>query len=138
MVGLPGSGKSHWVAEHGGGLPVVSLDDIRVRLGVHPAADQGHVVAAGRREAVRLLGAATSFIWDATNMTRDRRRRIIDTALAYHARVRIVAVECDESVLRERNRRRVRPVPDKAIDSMIRRWEAPTLAEAHQLDVVGM
>ena len=44
LSGLPGSGKDLWIARHGDGRPVVSLDDLRRERGVK----RGDKAAEGR------------------------------------------------------------------------------------------
>ncbi|MEZ4439138.1 MAG: AAA family ATPase [Polyangiaceae bacterium] len=135
MTGLPASGKTYWRKQQP--LPVVSLDELRQRLGVDPAGDQSRVRAAAREEAQGHLRAGRDFIWDATNLEAQRRGRIIDMALDYHARVRIIAVEASAEDVERDNASRPRPVPRDVVDAMLRRWEAPDLTEAHQLEWVG-
>lgn len=133
MSGLPGAGKSHWVATHAGQLPCISLDAIRDELDVDPSETQAVVVAQARERARIWLRAGQDFVWDATNLGRPLRRGLIELFYAYGARVRIVHVEAPDAVLRARNRRRTRPVPDPVIDRLLRRWEIPQPSEAHEV-----
>ena len=130
LSGLPGAGKDTWIATHRPDDPVVSLDALRTELGVPPTADQRPVAAAAHERAREHLRAARSFVWNATNISRQTRDLCTGLAADYHARVDIVAVEAAPRVLRERNRARPEPVPDPVIDRLIRRWEAPDPTEA--------
>ena len=47
LSGLPGTGKDTWIAKNYPKMPVVSLDEIRKKLGISPTERQGAVVAAG-------------------------------------------------------------------------------------------
>ncbi|MBL8179760.1 MAG: AAA family ATPase [Bryobacterales bacterium] len=130
MSGLPGAGKDTWIASHAPGLPVISLDLLREELAAAPTGAQGDVVQAARERARQMLRAKQSFVWNATNLTRDMRLRLIELFGAYGARVRIVYVEAPSAALFSRLRQRERSVPIAAIDRMMDRWEIPELTEA--------
>jgi predicted kinase len=133
LSGLPGVGKNHWIAGHRPELPVVSLDQLRTELGIKPGADQRPVVAAGYRLAREHLRAGRSFVWNATNVSRQLREQCIGLVADYRGRIELVALEAPPRVLRERNRARDAPVPDAVIDRLVGRWETPDPTEAHQV-----
>lgn len=140
--GLPGSGKSTWVAAATGrggtleGQSVVCLDELRRRMGVDPRGEQGAVIQAAKEEARALLRRRAPFIWDATNLSREIRGVAIPLFADYGARVRIAYVEAPASEAQARNRAREDAVPEAALARMSRRWETPTLAECHELELV--
>jgi predicted kinase len=133
LSGLSGSGKSTWIAGNGGEAALVSLDDLREELDVDPAEPQGVVVAAARDRARQALRAHRPLIWNATNLSRDIRRPLIDLFAAYRAKVKIVYLDTGEAEAARRNGERERPVPAKAFDRMLERWEPPDLTECHEL-----
>lgn len=134
LCGLPGSGKDTWVATHRAGVPVVSLDDLRDALDVDPRDNQGAVVTAAKERARVLLRARTPFVWNATNVTRQRRAELVSLFADYGARVRLVYVEAPWETLRRQNRERARKVPEAVISGMIDRWEVPVASEAHAFE----
>ena len=138
MSGLPGSGKDTWLAANRPDLPVVSLDALRVELGVNPAdkRGQGRVVQAARERAREHLRAGRAFAWNATHLSREQRQQTLQLLRDYDARVEIVHVETPHAALLERNRTRAAGLPDAAIEKMLRRWEMPDLTEAHDLTFV--
>ena len=111
MSGLPGAGKDTWVREHLGELPVVSLDALRTELEIDPTDAQGEVVQASRERAKELLRRHEPFVWNATNLSRQRRGPIVDLLADYKARVRIVYLEASAPVLFAQNRGRQAAVP---------------------------
>jgi predicted kinase len=133
MSGLPGAGKDHWIELHRRGVPVVSLDELRLSMGVKPADDQGAVVAAAFGRAKTFLRSETPYVWNATNLSKSLRDRSIGLAADYGARVEVVSVEAPPQLMRRRNRARPHPVPDAVIDRMARRWELPDPTEAHSV-----
>jgi predicted kinase len=135
MSGLPGAGKSRWVAANLD-LPVVCLDDIRSALKVRPTDDQGKVVDHAREQAREHLRRAEPFVWNATNVSRELRARLIDLVAEYNARVRIVYVEPPRERLLRQNPDRSGAVPEMAVERMLRSWDVPDLTEAHQVDIV--
>lgn len=137
LSGLPGSGKDTYVKRHFEGWPVVSLDDLRGELDVDPTDAQGAVVQAAKERAKEHLRKGTPFVWNATNLNRQRRGPIVQMAADYGARVRIVYLEVPKTVLFEQNRAREAVVPWAVIRRMTERWEVPSLLEAHELTVMA-
>jgi len=136
MSGLPGAGKDTFVREHFATFPVVSLDELREELDVEPGEAQGAVVQAARERGREHLRRGERFVWNATNLSRQRRGPIIDMAASYGARIHIVYLDVPVETLRAQNRARERVVPWSVIHRMSERWETPTLVEAHQVDYV--
>lgn len=134
MSGLPGAGKDHWIREKGPDLPVVSLDAIREELKVKPTDKQGAVLSEARERAREHLRRKQSFIWNATNLSRQIRERSISLIADYGARIRIVYVEVPEKMLMEQNRNRKDAVPIEVIRKLLRVWEVPDIREAHSVE----
>ena len=134
LSGLPGVGKSTWAARELPDWPRISLDELRLELGISPTENQGPLVSAARARAREHLRAERSFVWDATNLSRDLRRQVIDLCDAYRARVRLVYLEVPPAVAERQNRERAAPVPRAAIERMLRRWDVPDPAEACEVE----
>lgn len=137
MSGLPGAGKTHWIRHERPGLAVVSLDDLRRELSIAPTDNQGPVRHAALERARVLLRRKEPFVWDATNLQRERRRKLIELFLDYGARVEIAAVEAPRDTLWSQNDSRPDPVPRKVIETMLQRWEYPDETEAHRVHRIG-
>jgi predicted kinase len=133
LSGLPGAGKDHVARERFGDLPQVSLDGLRVTLGIDPRDDQKAVVHAAQEAARALLRGGERFVVNGTNLSRDLRRQWLDLAVAYGARTQIVYVEVPRARLLTQNRERAAPVPMSALERMLDRWEVPDASEAHEL-----
>jgi putative nucleotidyltransferase with HDIG domain len=136
LCGLPASGKDTWLEKNARGQAIIALDDLREELGIDAGETQGAVISAARERARVALRAGHPLVWNATNLSRDRRRGLIELFADYRARVRIVYCETDEQEALRRNRQRERPVPVKAFARMLDHWETPDLTECHELDVV--
>ena len=134
MSGLPGTGKSTRAAALS--QPVIALDAVRREMGVDADDEQGGVVQEARERARVLLRAKQGFVWDGTNLSRELRGLTLPLLLDYGARVRILYLEAPAGAAAQRNRERGRDaVPDAAIERMLRRWEVPTPAEAHEVAI---
>ena len=91
------------------------------------------MVQAGRERAKELLRRHEPFVWNATNLSRQRRGPIVDLLADYKARVRIVYLEATAPALFAQNRGRQAAVPEAVIRRMTERWEMPSLTEAHEV-----
>lgn len=140
MSGFPGSGKSRWIADNAPDLPVVSMDALRHARGIKhdDKVGQGQIRQDALEQARVYLRAKQPFIWDATNLDRQRRSPLIKLFTDYGARTRIVYVEpMTMDDLFRQNKDREHPIPEDALHSLIRgRWEVPTLMEAHRVTLV--
>lgn len=134
MSGLPGAGKDRWLSQNLRNWPVISLDQIRQELGVHPEESQGTVVSHARERLRGYLRRRERVAWNATNLSRDMRSRTINVCADYGARVRLVYVEVPRDTLFAQNRERAHPIPETAIERLLDRWDVPDLTEAHRVD----
>ena len=137
MSGLPGAGKDSWLASNRPELPVVSLDTVRDDLNVDPEDDQGRVVQEARERCRVHLRDGRDFAFNATNTMARTRKRWIDLFDSYGARVELVYLEPPLPVLFDRNARRPRPIPRRAIEHLIDRLEPPSAVEAHGLTLLA-
>jgi predicted kinase len=133
VCGLQGVGKDTWIAENMPGVPVVSLDDMRDEMDVEWTDNQGSVSQAVTEAAKVHLRAKRDFIWNATNITLDRREKVIKLLRDYDARVRIVYLEAPIDVILKQNREREASVPEAVIERYLSKLEPPRDWEAHEV-----
>lgn len=135
MSGLPGAGKDTYVRKHYAALPVVSLDDIRVKMKIS-ASDKtgnGQVIQAAKEQARVYLRNKQPFVWNATNITRQMREQLIAICLQYRAHITIVYVEVPCKELFRQNGHREAIVPATVMQRLINKLEVPDLTEAHEV-----
>lgn len=133
MSGLPGSGKDTWINRKGPDLPVISLDAIRTELKVAPDKPQGKVIAEARERGKEHCRKEQSFIWNATNVSREMRSLCLGSFWPYNPRVEIHYVEAPAKAQAKQNAERSDAVPQKIIARLMEKWEVPDLTEAHQV-----
>ncbi len=133
MSGLPGVGKDTWIRKHRPDQPVLSLDLIRDELGVTATDNQGQVIQAAHERARAYLRAGTDFVWNATNVTRLNRSKVLRLLRDYGARIEIIYLEVSPDQLRRQNRDRPDAVPDAVIEHLSRKLEPPADWEAHKV-----
>ncbi len=75
----------------------------------------------------------TSFVFNATNITRDMRSKWISIFTDYGARVKIFYIEVPFKKLLSQNHNRAYKVPEKVVVNMIGKLEIPTPKEAHEI-----
>lgn len=133
LSGLPLAGKDHWILEHGGDTPVVSLDDIRQEMGIPPAKDSARVAHIGVTRAKALLAQRQPLIWNATNIVHETRGRLVKLFADYGARVHILYLEVPYQTLLARNCTRNRHIPEHVLEEMIKKLEVPAPWEAYEV-----
>ncbi|MGE5488294.1 MAG: AAA family ATPase [bacterium] len=129
-VGLPGSGKSTYLASIG--APALSSDAIRGVLADDPT-DQtihGRVFATMRyllRQRIE-IGRPLTYI-DATNLTIRERRSWIRMADLYGCEIEALFFDVPVEMCLERNRARSRCVPEEAVLRMAAKLVPPSVEE---------
>jgi predicted kinase len=129
-VGLPGSGKSIYLANLGANP--ISSDALRLQL-ADDATDQtihSHVFGAMRyrlRKRIELARPATYI--DATNITRHDRRSFIKLARATGCAIEAIYFDTPLEICKARNAARRRIVPEAALDLMAAKLIPPSIEE---------
>lgn len=134
VCGLPGTGKDTWIGKNLSDLPVVSLDQLREKLGVDPRDNQGTIIQAGLEEARKHLRASENFVWNAVNVTKLNREKITRLLRDYNARIRIVYLEVEPSRLLRQNNERKATVPVDVINHLARKLQPPSPIEGHTVE----
>ncbi len=130
LVGLPGCGKSTWVARNG--LPALSSDEIRCLLADDPT-DQSihyrvfHTIRYLLRHRLEIHRPLTCI--DATNLTPRERRAYVRTAELHDCDVEAVFFDVPLEVCMERNRARARNVPEEAMRKLAAKLRPPSEEE---------
>jgi predicted kinase len=135
MCGVAGAGKDSYVSQNFPTLQIVSLDDIRRANDISPTdkVGNGRVVQEAKEQAKVHMRKRESFVWNATNVTRQMRQQLIDLFTSYGGRVEIHYIEVPYEKLITQNKNREYSVPDAVIERMIGKLEVPKLDEAHEV-----
>lgn len=137
MSGLPGAGKDTWIKKNRPDLPVVSLDLIREELDISSTGNQGRVVQEAKEQCRTHLRAGRDFVFNATNITAQMRKRWVDLFADYDARIEILYLEPPLTTLLRQNKGRSDAVPESVIHRLLQKLEVPSSGEAHQVSLVG-
>ncbi|WP_293351672.1 MULTISPECIES: AAA family ATPase [unclassified Microcoleus] len=134
MSGLPGSGKDYWIRENLPNWPVISLDALRKEMNVPPDETPGNVIVEAKQRGREYMKSGCSFVWNATNTTKQMRQQLINFFADYQARIRIVYLEVPLEEILRRNRSRAAAVPEAVIQRLANRLDIPDVTEANQVD----
>ena len=138
MSALPGSGKDTYIARHLAGLPVLSLDDIRRANRIEPTDKKGNgrVIQLAKEQARVHLRAGESFVFNATNLTRELRGKWTQLFANYRARIHLIYLEVPWPQLLQQNKQREYSVPEDVIRHLLGKLEMPGYDEAHGVEYV--
>jgi len=139
LAGIPGSGKSHYAKElcKRERAVLVSTDAIREQLFGSESKQKSSYLVFDRAfaEMERALGSGRNVVFDATNVSRERRLKLLK-------RFKDVPVECHVfdtpyALARERILARKRKIEDKVLTKFAKNAEFPVLGEGfHHLHLV--
>jgi len=138
MVGIPGSGKTSIARERFGHALRVSPDDLRLMLTGKTFELRRErivgIVAKAVLEALLPVAQRENFdvLHDATNLTRARRRPLIEMARRHGLTPVAVYVKCDLETALARNSRRPQPVPPYVVKRMYGRLQEPSILEGFE------
>ncbi|RRD91617.1 AAA family ATPase [Conchiformibius steedae] len=138
LSALPGSGKDTYIRQHFADLPVLSIDDIRRANGLNPddKKDNGRAVQLAKEQAKQYLRQQQSFVFNATNTTREMRGKWLQLFHDYHARTHLLYLEVPYPQLLTQNRNRRHAVPDNVLHRLLDKLDIPEYGEAHTLTFI--
>lgn len=128
MIGIPGSGKSYIANTLN--VPVVSSDAIRAELfgSEEDQTHNGEVFNEVHNRIRKYLLAGTSCVYDATNLSRKRRKSFLKDLPAGVKKIAVVAAT-ELDIILEQNASRNRKVPEDVIMRMYKQMTLPRLDE---------
>ena len=142
MVGPPGSGKSSYIRKYLPEALRISLDDLRLMLSGRPFDFRYERMVSVLGEALmrvslsRLKEWRRDCVYDATNVSRERRTPTLAIAEEYGLPAVAVFTDTPMEVALARNRRRRRKVPEEVIERFYRLLEPPSIDEGFEEVVV--
>ena len=130
LCGLPGSGKSTWLARTG--MQGISSDHVRELLADDPTDQSLHDrVFETMRYLLRqrlMLGRPVTYV-DATHLTPAERAPYVGMARGYGCEIEAVFFDAGLEVCLARNASRERRVPDEAMRAMAAKLVPPSVEE---------
>ena len=135
LSGLPGSGKDHYIKNNLVDYPMVSLDNLRRERKIKHSDKKGNgqVIQRAQELCKMYMRNRLDFIFNATNITTDMRKKWIKLFESYGGNVIIHYLEVPYKELITQNRNRSYPVPEKVIDNLIWKLEIPTYKECYDI-----
>jgi predicted kinase len=136
--GLSGSGKSTWIKQNLPEHQVISLDDLRAEItrDRQNQTENSKVVSLAKERLKNYLRSHSKVVWDATNLRRDFRQKIINLSQNYGALITLIIFHCEESVYFARNQQRSHSIPKTVLNRQLELMEFPELDEAHRVIIV--
>lgn len=137
LSALPGTGKDTYI-QNNLQYPIISLDDIRRDNQISPTDKKGNgkIVQLGKEKSKEYLRNKQTFVFNATNITKDMRNKWISLFTDYKARVKIIYLEVPFNQLISQNQNREFSVPGNVIDKLLNKLEIPTFEEAHEIEYI--
>lgn len=138
MCALPGSGKDTYIEKNLSHLPMVSLDEIRRKNKVKrgDSKKEGQAIQEAKESAKVHMRAKKDFVWNATNITKEMRGKVIRDFEDYGAKVVVIYVEVPYKELLKQNHNRKHKVPEDAIKDMIGSLEIPDVTECYNVKYI--
>lgn len=133
MSGLPLAGKDTYIKEKLSHMKVISLDDLREEFNISPREDSSKVAMIAKERAKEYLRVKEPFVWNATNIIRDTRKKLCDLFSSYGAKVTFIYVEAPYNELIARNKIRNRTVPIKVLNNMIHKLDMLENIEGYEV-----
>lgn len=136
MSAIPASGKDTYIKEHLD-VPILSLDNIRRKHKIKPTDKKGtgRVVQMAKEQAKIYMREKQSFVFNATNISKDMRAKWISLFLDYKAKVEIIYIEVPYKQLKKQNANRDYPIPLNVIDKLFDKIEIPCFDEGHGIKI---
>ncbi len=137
MCALPGSGKDTYIKEFLSDLPMISLDEIRkerkIKRGDTKA--EGHMYQDVKEMCKVHMRVGEDFVFNATNITKDMRMKLISEFEDYGGAVEIIYIEVPYKSLLSQNHNRESKIPEKALEKLIAGLEVPDVTESYSLSI---
>jgi predicted kinase len=144
MIGLPGSGKSTFIRNNFSGYTIVSSDDIIERRAQEEGKTYNEVfqkyigMASGqmKQEFRQAVENNEDIVWDQTNLTKKKRRGILNQIPDHYYKVAVSVDPSDEVRYSRAAGREGKTIPDHVIQSMEKSYQAPSKDEGFDKIVV--
>lgn len=131
MVGLPGSGKTTYINNIKENKVILSSDKIREEL-YGDESTQGNsneVFELLHKRMVEKLSKGESVVYDATNLSRRKRKHVISLINKFKCEKIVVYMNIDINTIKKRNRARLRVVDESVIERMYKHLQVPQYTE---------
>lgn len=135
MCAVPGSGKDTFIKNNLFNIPMVSLDEIRRKNKVKRGDTQGEgqAIQEAKELAKTYMRARKDFVYNATNITKEMRGKVISDFEDYGAKVEVIYIEVPYKDLIKQNHEREYKVPESAVENMFSSLEMPDLTECYKV-----
>lgn len=137
LCGLAGAGKDFYAKRNFPDIPQISLDQIRSKMGFVHGDNQGAAIQEAYEQARVFLRKKQNFIWNATNLTVQLRAKTISLLRSYKAKVVIHVLDRPFDLICEQNKNRKESIPHSALETILYKFEPPSLLEAHEVHWVS-
>jgi bifunctional polynucleotide phosphatase/kinase len=122
MIGFPGSGKSTFVKNNFSNYTILSGDELKTEAKII-------------KELNKNIGKS-SIVIDATNPTKDKRKKFIDIAKQNNIPVRCIYMNVSKEQALLQNNKRDKPVPAIVFNIFNKRFEYPTEDEGCSVVII--
>lgn len=133
MSGLSGSGKSYDIKKLYNSLQIIGLDETRGNLDLRYGEDEDEVLRSAKEQCKELMRKNINFVFNATNLVKDRRSKWIRLFRQYGYKITIHYVEKTLKQTLKQNKNREAVVPESVILERFERIDIPTQLECHNL-----